>query len=124
MKTINLKRIVVVFYAIVITAALFAGLNYGSEGRAIQNKDQLYNLFNHATLNYSNGDTDFAFDEMNRGLSAAFSEGTITSSVVDEVFNEAIAYGGDYKNFANAYLPTAIANGWASGSSSTTTSNV
>ncbi len=117
MKTINLKRIVVVFYAIVITAALFAGLNYGSEGRAIQNEDQIAALFEHATTMYEGyGTFDHSFDEMNRGLNAAFQEGTITTSNVENVTTIYYNAGGNYKKLMEAYIPTMQANGWVSSS--------
>lgn len=115
MKTINLKRIVVVFYAIVITAALFAGLNYGSEGRAIQNEDQLYDLFNHAATLYKHNPTS-AVDEVSRGLTAAFNEGTITPSMVETVVTEEYKAGGDFATIVSACMPLLQANGWVSSS--------
>jgi len=117
MKTINLKRIVVAFYAIVITAALFAGLNYGSEGRAIHNEEQIADLFEHATTCYEyDGNFDYAFDEMNRGLQAAFQEGSITSANVENVVTVYCNAGGSYKKLMEAYIPTMQANGWVSSS--------
>ena len=121
MKTINLKRIVVVFYAIVITAALFAGLNHGSEGRAIQNEDQIEDLIANCTTTYENGRTERAFEKMSSGLQTAFNEGTITQGDVEAAFL-AMQVDSGCAQLLTAYLPIAQANGYVSSSFTMNTS--